>query len=421
MTEDLFTLSDKRHFDQTTVVVCVADIRGFTTFVRKNDGEWQHDVPRLLRQFYEGLNEAFFDTAKNLTQSGNFGERILQHATPKLKKSLGDGVMLVWESPHPNEEELYLGFNIFVLDFIQAWQTSFYSKKTKFLDTFPHRKHLILPLEIGFGLACGNACRLDGLIKGQIDYAGTPLNLAARLQNEARPCGVVAMFDLMPNLFLERISMTKEGTIDYVIPKGIESGVPVWKALRADISRRSARDVRTFQTTRTSMLNHSNHFDKNVCPITVDDTKDIFSLREKFETEFVGDLVTRLQEQKISKKQLSSLNPSRRSAFHEGIAKLSAANKIEAAQRCAFVEWAYDMTREVHQYAPSDQTSEVKVDHQEIYEAIVQSKSEQAMALMRRHLGDNCTEGKTELLKEAEQKSQELLEAIKRATKSRKK
>jgi class 3 adenylate cyclase len=80
-------------------------------------------------------------------------------------------------------------------------------------------------LQLGFGLARGRAWRFDFGARRPVDYAGNIVNLAARLQDRARPEGIVAEVGFCDPVFR---SLKSDGQTTEIIVKGREKRARVW-------------------------------------------------------------------------------------------------------------------------------------------------------------------------------------------------
>jgi class 3 adenylate cyclase len=147
------------------VVVAVADIRGFSKFSHSHDSA---DVATYVSKLYLRLIELF----------GGISEEF-------FFKPTGDGLLMVFPF---EESELKRTFSAVV-----ARAVSCHAGLSKLLKDVPVINFPV-PNEIGFGVTRGSACAiLSGRASKTIvlDYSGHKLNLAARLQDLARPSGVV--------------------------------------------------------------------------------------------------------------------------------------------------------------------------------------------------------------------------------------
>src|SRR5262245_62098490 len=146
-------------------LVLIYDIRGFTS------------ASKRMRTADIGA----FATAAHRTILDLFSER-----PPTFVKNLGDGHLLLWETgsePDPTLLE-------HVVRGAARARTTFAA-----FATGQEAGGAVLPKHVGLGIAFGEVSRSD-------DYYGTALNLAARLQNLARPEGMAmdaTVFDAVSN------------------------------------------------------------------------------------------------------------------------------------------------------------------------------------------------------------------------------
>jgi class 3 adenylate cyclase len=215
------------------IVACFSDLRGFTHYCSKLQQDMQdRKIQNFLRDYVKVFNEGLvaWTTMWADPASKDYDESVAvvaKHLVPTTYKNLGDGMMLVWEIP-PNLDIHSQG--------IIAMQTLFLLQdiQDRFLKRFrnlspPERDAYsddVLNLSMGFGVAKGHAWKLD--FGNHVDYAGSVLNLAARLQELARPSGLVVHTDVATWL-LE--SYEKDGRGKSLLVKdlkGFKGEVPVW-------------------------------------------------------------------------------------------------------------------------------------------------------------------------------------------------
>jgi class 3 adenylate cyclase len=136
-------------------VVILYDIRGFTTAAKR--------IP-------EARFGAFITEAHQLVLS------FLQEPPPTFTKNLGDGNLLLWEV----EERPPAGMIAALVRASVLAQREYHALVAR--QAFDGAEHL--PRELGFGVVFGTVTRGD-------DWYGNAINLAARLQDCARPRGVI--------------------------------------------------------------------------------------------------------------------------------------------------------------------------------------------------------------------------------------
>lgn len=211
------------------VLVCFADVRGFTHYCKTLQQEMQdRKIQNFLREhgkiYVEGLLR-WNTLAEAITRPELF-RVIREPMVPATYKNLGDGLMMVWEIPKnlqfPEESMLINS----ILNAVQEMERVFYEK---FRDLTPAAEEAftkeVEKLEIGFGIAKGHAWRLE--YPGVVDYAGSLVNLAARLQDRARPRGRVIHTDVA-SWKLEHLTSTGDGRIAEIAGIRGYTDVRVW-------------------------------------------------------------------------------------------------------------------------------------------------------------------------------------------------
>jgi class 3 adenylate cyclase len=199
------------------IVVCLADIRGFTNYCltlqkAMQDRKIQNFLRRFFRIFVEGLltwRIGFLDP--KCPPVDEDAVKVAPYVVPTAYKNLGDGMMMVWEIPANLETEIQQSITQHILAAIVAMSDRF---NFCFRDLSPLEKDSyseeVLKIGLAFGIAKGHAWRLD--FGSSIDYAGSVLNLASRLLDFARPSGRVTQYDISPWL-LEKMAKDKMGKI----------------------------------------------------------------------------------------------------------------------------------------------------------------------------------------------------------------
>jgi class 3 adenylate cyclase len=141
-----------------------------------------------------------------------------------MYKNLGDGLMLVWEIPPDMEMSQERILSQSIIEIVQNIAGRFYAK---FRELTPEDHQYfgaeVANLHIGVGVAKGHSWRLD--FRHAIDYAGSVVNLASRLQGLARPSGVVIQYELAPALFDRWVAEGIAATRTIRSISGISSGV----------------------------------------------------------------------------------------------------------------------------------------------------------------------------------------------------
>src|SRR5947207_7860116 len=141
------------------VIVVVADIRGFSKFSTTNESP---NIAMFIKRFYLQLINKYFKEA-------NF------------VKPTGDGLLMTF--PYSERNLLAVSENVI-------------SSCLACLNDFPSicendaMINFSVPQAIGFGIARGTACCLYSGDQ-TLDYSGHLLNLASRLNDLARPSGII--------------------------------------------------------------------------------------------------------------------------------------------------------------------------------------------------------------------------------------
>lgn len=141
------------------IIAVVCDIRGFSSFSTCHESP---DTAMFIKRFYLKLLEDYFDGAR-------------------FAKPTGDGLLLIFRYSEDNLKEV---------------SAKLLNACIRVMDEFPKMFdddaiiNFETPKNVGFGISRGPACCL---FSGRtiIDYSGRLLNLAARLNDLARPKGIV--------------------------------------------------------------------------------------------------------------------------------------------------------------------------------------------------------------------------------------
>jgi class 3 adenylate cyclase len=190
------------------VVVVFADIRGFSKFSRVTESP---NIAMYVKRLYTELLSKYF-------------------ATAKYSKPTGDGLLIVFEYGEDSLKEVS-----------QSVITSCllcHDEFNKICADDP-MLNFELPAAIGFGVARGTACCLHAGDK-IIDYSGHLLNLAARLNDIARPSGVVIDANFKSGLLSEELAA--KFSIDNVYLRGVAEDKAVsvlYQAGAVEISQRN--------------------------------------------------------------------------------------------------------------------------------------------------------------------------------------
>lgn len=154
------------------VIVVVCDIRGFSSFSTIHESP---DIAMFIKRFYLQLINKYFSEAA-------------------FVKPTGDGLLMIFKYSEINLHEVS---NYVFKNCIAA------------IDDFPNlfnsdpMINFKTPTKLGFGISRGPACCLYSG-RTTIDYSGNLLNLASRLNDLARPMGIVVdggfLIDVIPEV-----------------------------------------------------------------------------------------------------------------------------------------------------------------------------------------------------------------------------
>lgn len=154
------------------VIAVVCDIRNFSGF---SVGRQAPEIAMFIRKFYEKLLSVYFTDAV-------------------FAKPTGDGLLMAFRYKYDQADLLSVAESV-----LQQCQKAINDYPTMFTDDL--MINYPLPERIGFGVARGTAfCLYAG--EEVIDYSGQILNLASRLNDLAKPGGIVVdgafLLDVIP-------------------------------------------------------------------------------------------------------------------------------------------------------------------------------------------------------------------------------
>jgi class 3 adenylate cyclase len=220
------------------IAVCFADLRGFTKYVAElQSRSADARVHQFLGAYFQIYPKAILEMVYQLEPRGAAknsveDEEIRKAIVPSTYKTLGDGMMLVWE--FPKNVSLHERVSGRILQVVKIIQRLFQGVIAEFGDASrTHDSVAIKNLHLGFGLARGRAWRFDFGRRRPVDYAGNIVNLAARLQDRARPEGVVAEVNFCYSVFG---SAPLKGQIVEITVKGREEPISVWASHEVDLN-----------------------------------------------------------------------------------------------------------------------------------------------------------------------------------------
>jgi class 3 adenylate cyclase len=219
------------------IAVCFADLRGFTKYVDTLQSKGQDSrVQELLGEYFQIYPKAVLEVVYALeptepNEISAVDDQVRHAIVPSMYKTLGDGMMLVWElSGERSVQDAVAARILQVVATAQRLFRRLLEKQTRNAAT-PYSQ-AAGNLHLGFGLARGRAWRLDFGTHRPVDYAGTIVNVAARLQDLARPEGVVADVGFCDPIFR---SPNPDGQQSQVVLKGIEDHVEIWASNDVDL------------------------------------------------------------------------------------------------------------------------------------------------------------------------------------------
>lgn len=188
-------LLEKAEGVSKNIIAINLDIRGFSSFCLSVDSI---NVVTYLTKIYTKIINENFDNAE-------------------FYKSTGDGLIIILpcSKDNPNlKKDVNSTLNI-CLNLLDNFSSI--CKEERIIN-FP------TPDKIGIGITRGSACQIisNSTI---IDYSGRTLNLASRLMDMARPCGIV--FDESFNSYLLEDSLKEQFSEDEVYIRGIAEKSPV--------------------------------------------------------------------------------------------------------------------------------------------------------------------------------------------------
>ena len=245
---------------------------------------------------------------------------------------------------------------------------------------------------------------------GQIDYAGRPLNVAARLQGKARPKGgiYVDFEQFAPNYLLER-KCAGEGDTKRIEIDGLGL-VDVWFSEAETLKLRKPRRTKGADLDQLKHLFDAVPYEERPregtdrtsrLALGEDDIQTLLTIRENVEAEFASMAASQVKADPSQYKYLADLldemstlvagddeNKKFRDVgqrFHEAIARLSGSNSEEAKEHVALVHSLHHWTTIIDPPAPNDR-QQMFEEHRRIAHAIKNGSSDEAREEMHVHL-----------------------------------
>jgi len=197
------------------VIAVVCDIRGFSNF---SVGHEAPDIAMFIKRFYVKLLEGYFPEAI-------------------YAKPTGDGLLMLFTYSESTlaqiSEKVLLGCSKALADY------------PSMLEGDPMINYE-LPKHIGFGVARGTAFCLFAP-REIVDYSGQTLNLAARLNDFARPSGIVVDGNFQLEVIPEQLR--KEYSEDSVCIRGVAETEPrkIYISKDVSISESARQPIRSFE------------------------------------------------------------------------------------------------------------------------------------------------------------------------------
>jgi class 3 adenylate cyclase len=202
-----FDIAQRPKISDVEIVVCFSDIRGFTNYCHQLQKlSLDNRIQNFLKEYLSIYSYAVLQELWLLEPDGDEDlpeteARIRDLLIPTTYKNLGDGIMLVWELPSTASPKIQGRVTHHILSIIDTIYRNFTEEFTKpgKVGNDAYSK-LARQLKIGFGLSRGHAWKLDFGHHLKPDYAGSVVNLAARLQDQARPEGVICEYEFSQSL-----------------------------------------------------------------------------------------------------------------------------------------------------------------------------------------------------------------------------
>ena len=402
-------LGHRPEVTRTRVAACFADIRGFTNLVEQAQHKGRRIATGLLGDFFSIFPKAVLREAWDLDHDGRGGDAfqkaVREHIFPSFWKRLGDGMLILWDFNTVADEQLKSGVKLAILEILGFVQEYFYKLVEERNDKLlPFDK---LNVDLGIGLASGEAWKLDYGIGGQTDYVGSPLNLAARLQDLARPNGICIHAEFAPTYLIERRG-AGEGQIKHLKVRGVEDKlIPVWlsdnRTLWVRRPRRPCDDdfaqlgsepmMPPYEERPAARAN--NHTRRGIREA---DIESLLETRRRCEAHFASEAAKLMTTRAAGAKLRRLLNKTKLiiktatkdqfrdsgQRFHEEIARLGGP-KGKAEERVALVRSLHKWTTQIYPEAKADR-EKITNEHEAIVYAVLAGLPDDAADKMRGHL-----------------------------------
>ncbi len=199
----------KAHGESRHVIAISIDIRGFSKFCKSTDSA---DVALFISKFYLILIEKF------------------KTIDPEVfYKPTGDGLMVCISYDESNLQERFQKVMQSSMECVNEFESLFDNLSVINFET---------PKALGIGIARGSASAVlaeDGEDQLVIDYSGHKLNFAARLQDLARPSGIV--FEKTSNFELLSPEVQEQFSDTEIYVRSVAEDKPVTVSFTTDLTK----------------------------------------------------------------------------------------------------------------------------------------------------------------------------------------
>ncbi len=396
------------------VIACFIDVRGFTNYVR-SCGEKKSAITHFIRDYF-----AIFPTAvlralwaleedDSTTPSSSSHAVLRERAVPAAFKPMGDGMMLVWELTGDHNLNRQVAFVVVeIMQYVRAEFLAMVNRDTA-LSKYGAGAN---DLKLGCGIAQGDAVRLDFGQRRPLDYAGHTMNLASRLQDQARKEGIVAEETGVLGATLSLRAGRGEGR-RVLIPrdriKGTLGPVPTWQ-FRTDRDRGKQSGTQPTEQPRIAEKADREWFDyllKARLRLGVADASDqamtagLMTVRMRLESMLAAELARRVQENVRGSGTISQRLKDLKVAEERLLKKHTPTGRVKELglvgrrihttialgvlpSAIPIIEGLWRAT--VDRVRKPRTNAKIHDEHSRIIAAIAQGQPEQAAALMRTHL-----------------------------------
>jgi class 3 adenylate cyclase len=185
---DVSRLKTAKITEVENIVALFFDLRGST--------RWANEVAKIDLNFVKAFIDELREQAESRASKTPLGG-------PHVAKFLGDGFMYIWKVKNNSVADSFSTIVKLADDLNSEYHTWRQDGRFKRMET---------PDGIGFGIDTGPGSRFT-FENGSDDYLGEPLNIAAKLQDRARPHGGIVIQEKLYNLLEDDIAskFTKKG------------------------------------------------------------------------------------------------------------------------------------------------------------------------------------------------------------------